>query len=220
MTNLRRQLSGKPPVSQAEFDAMSSMAGTVVSPEYLAHGNGDGEQAAEQNLNEDSSEDEAAEDTAETRDSPAVGRGEADPSIARTDDDDDGLLLPAVAVEELAQITTEAATAVAATARQSRGNVEVNYSLQEGPRLTFTPLGSPWSFSLSSAALGMERGSDPWEHLDSLVSDNARGAGEDGTSRATTAENRLWAVLIMRSGRFAGGVFEGQAVLCHKVFRR
>jgi len=30
----------------------------------------------------------------------------------------------------------------------------------------------------------------------------------------------VWCVLILRSGKFAGAVFEGETVLEHKVFRR
>lgn len=95
-----------------------------------------------------------------------------------------------------------------------RGKVSVDFSLQEGPRMTFVPRGSTWSFSLSSAALGMERGDDPWERLDQLVGEEG---GDDGGGGGA---NRLWGVVILRSGKFAAAVFEGQSVLCHKVFRR
>ncbi|CAN0006257.1 unnamed protein product, partial [Discosporangium mesarthrocarpum] len=84
--------------------------------------------------------------------------------------------------------------------------VRFEFSQREGSRLTFTRPGSAWSFSLSSAALNMQRGNDAWEQLGMLFGDRA--------------SNRMWGVLILRSGRFAGAVFEGQSVLCHKVFRR
>lgn len=88
--------------------------------------------------------------------------------------------------------------------------VRVDHSLQGGPRVTFTPAGTTWCFSLSTAALGMERGSDPWEKLASLMGEGSDRGGGD----------RLWAVIMLRSGKFAAAVFEGQSVMCHKVFRR
>ncbi|CAM9671624.1 unnamed protein product [Ectocarpus sp. 13 AM-2016] len=62
-----------------------------------------------------------------------------------------------------------------------RGRVKVHFSLQEGPRLTFVLRGFVCAFPLSSAALGMERGDNPWARLDSLVGtegENRLGRGD------------------------------------------
>lgn len=90
-----------------------------------------------------------------------------------------------------------------------RGIVRREFSLREGPRFTFSPTGWTWCFSVSTVALGMEKGDDPWERLEGMFGD-----GNGGDS------NRLWAVVILQSGRFAAAIFEGQAVVCHKVFKR
>lgn len=187
MTNLRRQLAGKPPLSQEQLDAEAAAKANAI-------GNGiDGGGGGVASEEEDSSgtESDAAEGAA------AAG--------------DDGIDLEDVAEEgEVGGLlVAETAQRAGDGVRSSkRGRVKVDFSFQGGPKLTFVPRGSAWSFSLSSAALGMGKGDDPWARLDGLV-------GDDGGDA-----NRLWAVLILRSGKFAAAVFEGQSVLCHKVFRR
>lgn len=185
MANLRRQLAGRPIVSQEEFDAALGRGG-------IDHADGGGGTASPDNKEEDSSGSDSDEA------GPTASRG-IDLELL-PEEDDSGL----VATETVAQMIGGGGDG----GGNKRGRVKVDFSLQEGPRLTFLPRGSAWCFSLSSAALGMERGDDPWRRLDGLVAEEGGGA------------NRLWAVVILRSGKFAAAVFEGQSVLCHKVFRR
>lgn len=94
-------------------------------------------------------------------------------------------------------------------AASKRGRVRREFSPREGPRFTFSPTDWAWCFSVSAVALRMEKGDDPWERLEGMFGD-----GNGGGS------NRLWAVVILQSGKFAAAIFEGQAVVCHKVFKR
>ncbi|CAM9218542.1 unnamed protein product [Chrysoparadoxa australica] len=67
-----------------------------------------------------------------------------------------------------------------------------------------------WShtMTISCAALGGTlQNKDPWTMLKKL-------------SAAAREGSNLWIVLLLRSGRFAGAVFEGQSVVTHKVFTR
>ena len=49
------------------------------------------------------------------------------------------------------------------------------------------------------------------------LADGLRRLGEGGGSGQAEA---AWAVILVRSGRFAGGIFQGQALVMHKVFKR
>lgn len=195
MANLRRQLAGKSPLSQQEHLELVASASKAVDGSIIDDGdNGGGVENA----------------SADEGDSSDTERDHAGVSTRTVDLDD---------VAEDAEEAEGVRLLTAQTAQQSgdgngsgRGRVKVTFSLQEGPRLTFVPPNSSWCFSLSSAALAMERGDDPWQRLDGLVEGEAEGAGG--------ANNRLWAVMILRSGKFAAAVFEGQSVVCHKVFRR
>lgn len=186
LANLRRQLAGRPPISQQQLDVETTA-------EAAAVGGGDGTDAAGPAAEGDSSSDTDGDDAAGTTD-----RGLALDDVAEEGEDAHGDILA----------TVDGGGGGGVESGSKRGRVRLDFSLQEGPRLTFVPRGSGWAFSLSSAALGMERGDDPWARLDGLLGDEGGGM------------NRLWAVVILRSGKFAAGVFEGQAVLCHKVFRR
>lgn len=189
MANLRRQLAGKPRISQAQLDDETAAAEAAA-----AAGNGGmGSAAAAAEVEPSSSGTDSDEGPGPVG---TTERGlDLDGVEEEEEDAGDGGLLSAVGEAGGAE-----------NGGHERGRVKVDFSLQEGPRLTFVPQGSAWAFSLSSAALGMERGDDPWARLDSLV--------------GTEGENRLWAVVILRSGKFAAAVFEGQSVVCHKVFRR
>lgn len=201
MTNLRRQLSGERPISQQQLETVEGDAADEgkFGPSTAAESEDSGS---------DNSEDEQPLVAA------AAEAGEAADTFDERDIADGLALARAASVDEIKEtVTKTAASASTGGALQGvppmRGRVKVDFSLHEGPRLTFTRSGSAWCFSLSSAALGMERGSDPWERLDALL-------GEEGGA----ANNRLWAVLIVQSGKFAAAVFEGQSVLCHKVLKR
>lgn len=178
MTNLRRHLAGKPPISQQQLNSEASAA--------IAAEGGD---AAEPEADGESS--------SESDEAPGISdRGLDLENVLEEGDDEGGGILAAVDGGDGVEGVKE------------RGRVKVDFSLKEGPRLIFVPRGSGWAFSLSSAALGLERGDDPWARLDGLLGDESGGV------------NRLWAVVILRSGKFAAAVFEGQSVLYHKVFRR
>ena len=193
LANLRRQLAGKPPISQQQLDEEVAAEAAAVGEDSStgAAGPGDGE------LSSDTDSDEAAAAAAAA--AGTTDRGVELEGVAEEGEDIgdvDGAILT----------TTDGDGGI--ESGNKRGKVKLDFSLQEGPRLTFVPRGAGWAFSLSSAALGMERGDDPWVRLDGLLGDEGGGM------------NRLWAVVILRSGKFAAAVFEGQSVLCHKVFRR
>ncbi len=178
MTNLRRHLAGKPPISQQQLNSEASAA------DAAGGGDADGHAAD-------------GESSSESDEAPGTSDRLLDlENTVEEGDDEGGGLLAAVHGGDSVEGGNE------------RGRVKVDFSLKEGPRLTFVPRGSGWAFSLSSAALGLERGDDPWARLDDLLGDGGGGG------------NRLWAVMILRSGKFAAAVFEGQSVLYHKVFRR
>ncbi|CAM9292672.1 unnamed protein product [Ectocarpus sp. 13 AM-2016] len=194
MANLRRQLAGKPRISQAQLDDETAAAEAAAAATAAAAAAGDGGTGSAAAAEADSSS--SGTDSDEGPGSVgATERGLDLDGVEEEEDAGDGGVLSAVGGGGGAE-----------NGDPERGRMKVHFSLQEGPRLTFVPRGSAWAFSLSSAALGMERGDDPWARLDSLV--------------GTEGENRLWAVVILRSGKFAAAVFEGQAVVCHKVFRR
>lgn len=201
MTNLRRQLSGEGPLSQQQLDNIDEDGG-----------DGDGQSGvqATKEESEDSGSDSEAEHGAAATAEPMGGDTFDERDVT------DGLALArAASVEEITESLVRPTSSASADGQNggpnaTRGVVRVDFSLQEGPRLTFTPAGSAWCFSLSSAALGMERGSDPWERLDALFVGEEEG----------WVPNRLWAVVMVQSGKFAAAVFEGQSVLCHKVFKR
>lgn len=222
MINLRRQLSGEPPISQQVLDdTQDAAAGAAASltPGHLTEENDSGSD----------SEPDPDEGGGATPPGGGVDAGmnfsgglEREAAAGATDetdvdafDEDDGFLAPNAATIAATGGTPGDSNS---SNNKSNNNVRVDFSLQEGPRLTFTPPGSSWSFSLSSAALGMERDSDPWERVANLVGEEGEEGGDEAGGGA--ANNRLWAVVIVRSGRFAAAVFEGQSVLCHKVFRR
>lgn len=186
LTNLRRQLAGKPPISQQQLDDESAAEAAAVGGDGVPNAAGPGADG-------ESSSDTDSDEPAGTTD-----RGLGLEDVAEEGEDVDGAIL--------ATVGGGGGGGVGSVSK--RGRVKLDFSLQEGPRLTFVPRGSGWAFSLSSAALGMERGDDPWVRLDGLLGDEGGGM------------NRLWAVVILRSGKFAAAVFEGQSVLCHKVFRR
>ena len=191
MTNLRRQLSGESTISQEELDAGTDSA---------VDGAGGGDQASPEQ------EDSSGSESDETSTTSADRQIDLD-DVAEEGGDVGGPL----AVDTAHMEVGDRKNSNSGISSTERGRVKIDFSLQEGPRLTFVPRGSAWRFSLSSAALGMERGDDPWERLDRLVGDEGGGGG---------GANRLWGVVILRSGKFAAAVFEGQSVLCHKVFRR
>ena len=185
LTNLRRQLSGEPPLTQAQLDEAPAATGaTGVEDEA-----------------DDSSGSESDDARAE------IGEGGGDgvhlEGLDEEGDADGGVpvaMIPSKKVDDRIGDSSSVS---------KRGRVRREFSLREGPRFIFSPAGWAWCFSVSAAALGMERGDDPWERLDGMV------GREDGGGA-----NRLWAVLILQSGKFAAAIFEGQAVVCHKVFKR
>lgn len=198
MTNLRRQLSGGSTISQEELDASADSA--------VSAAGGGGEASPDE-------EDSSGSESDEASTTPADREIDLDDVAEEGEGDVGGPLAVDTAHMEVGGPENRST----GSSSTERGRVKVDFSLQEGPRLTFVPHGSDWCFSLSSAALGMERGDDPWERLDQLMGDEiSSGDGGDGGGGA----NRLWGVVILRSGKFAAAVFEGQSVLCHKVFRR
>lgn len=204
MTNLRRQLSGQRPILQQELDTRAFVQGTA----------GEGNFAGDDGGDKDSQEDSDSGGDSETERSTVGVTTEVADTFDEGDIADGLALARAASVDEIEETVSRTAPgvgdgAIRGDAPPTRGNVKVDFGLHEGPRLVFTPTGSTWCFSLSSAALGMERGSDPWERLDALLGEEAEGAN-----------NRLWAVLIVQSGKFAAAVFEGQSVVCHKVLKR
>ncbi|CAM9333697.1 unnamed protein product [Phaeothamnion confervicola] len=85
----------------------------------------------------------------------------------------------------------------------------------------FLKMGMPYAFTISTVAL---------ERPPKNAGENVGDDGDDGDAsadpwrcltRTLAAPVRpLWVVIILRSGRFAGAVFEAKQVVCHKVMRR
>jgi hypothetical protein len=88
------------------------------------------------------------------------------------------------------------------------------FSKSDGPQYLFSPSKEPlWDFSLSVAALHSTSDVDifevkPWN----LLSDTIQSIQDKSGT--------MWCVLILRSGRFAGAIFDGQTMLVSKVLRR
>jgi hypothetical protein len=96
--------------------------------------------------------------------------------------------------------------------RFEEGSVKRTYSSQEGPRTVFRrPLWQPLEFSVSNAVLDASTDAEglavnPWAAV--------------GRTLETYCINPMWCVVALRSGRFAGAVFEGNKEVAHKAFRR
>jgi hypothetical protein len=97
-----------------------------------------------------------------------------------------------------------------------KGLVKRVFSHTEGPMLLFSPSQSPaWDFTVSAAAILVScTGATATEIQGDLFCDLA------STARMLQDTNTsMICVMILRSGRFAAAVFDGQTVLAHKVMR-
>jgi hypothetical protein len=85
-----------------------------------------------------------------------------------------------------------------------------------GPVLTFRPVHHPnWEFSCSEILLKTPEVVNPKD----AVQINPWSTLLSGFN-FLRENSRIWCILILRSGKFAGAVFDGETVLAHKVFRR
>ena len=97
----------------------------------------------------------------------------------------------------------------------AEGSVAKTYTKGTGSMITFQRSDdSKWEFSMSSVLCISNSyhvfdtiGYNPWRHLSELLDDIQN-------------ISKLWAIVIIRSGRFAGAVYDGNKVILHKVFRR
>ena len=92
------------------------------------------------------------------------------------------------------------------------GNVVKTYTKGTGSIITFQRSDdSKWEFSLSSVLCINNNHENivynPWRNLSELLEDIQN-------------ISKLWAIVVIRSGRFAGAVYDGNKVVLHKVFRR
>lgn len=183
LINLRRRLSGKPPLTQDQLDEVPATTGAI-------------------GREDDEADDSSGSESDDTRRTENVGG-----FLQGLDEEGEGADWDVPTAEPYSKSGNE--ESINRNAASKRGRVRREFSLREGPRFTFSPTGWAWCFSVSAVALGMEKGDDPWERLEVMFGD-----GNGGGS------NRLWAVVILQSGKFAAAIFEGQAVVCHKVFKR
>ena len=93
------------------------------------------------------------------------------------------------------------------------GYVTKTYVKGSGSVVTFQRSDdTKWEFSLSSTLCTSFNNNDhiksnPWRNLAEVLEDIQN-------------ISKLWAIFIIRSGRFAGAVYDGNKVILHKVFRR
>jgi len=85
------------------------------------------------------------------------------------------------------------------------------FSARDGLQATFRGArGGKWQFSVNSLLLQIpaieEVATNPWKNLAAVS--------------AELQARPVWVVLILRSGKFAGAVYDGDTVLEHKIFRR
>ena len=93
------------------------------------------------------------------------------------------------------------------------------FSAKDGLQATFRRAQSPgeWQFSVNSLLLqipssapgaggAVSAAASPWQSLGGVLQ--------------VLRTRPVWCVLILRSGKFAGAVFDGETVLEHKIFRR
>ena len=108
----------------------------------------------------------------------------------------------------------------------TKGLVKRVFSHTEGPMLLFSPSQSPaWDFTVSAAAILVNCTGASAATATSGAGRFAEIQGDLFRDLATTARmlqdnnTSMICVMILRSGRFAAAVFDGQTVLAHKVMR-
>jgi hypothetical protein len=100
------------------------------------------------------------------------------------------------------------------------GRVRWAFDNVEGTRVVFARTGDAFEVSVNECALSVPD-STHWEDYKVLRVGGSFGpwvALQHSLSRYRA--NPVWAVMAMRSGRFAAAVFDGNASLVHKTFRR
>jgi hypothetical protein len=99
------------------------------------------------------------------------------------------------------------------------GNISWKYDTKLGtqwilePNITSTRISLDVLFSISVSTTLMSKdlpaialASSPWKQLSNSIK--------------SYQESNIWTILLFKSGKFAGGVFEGKTCLIHKVFKR
>jgi hypothetical protein len=96
------------------------------------------------------------------------------------------------------------------------GNVKYALNADSGPQFCYGPTYSNWLFYVSMTVLESESNLkntgvfdstyNPWKSLQ--------------TSINVAQESSFWCVIMLQSGRFAAGIFDGGQLILHKVFRR
>jgi hypothetical protein len=106
------------------------------------------------------------------------------------------------------------------TQEYEQGRVRWVFDNVEGTRVLFTKAGETIEISVNECALSIPD-STHWEDYKVV-----RGGGSVGPwaalhySLSRYRTDPVWAVMAMRSGRFAAAVFDGHTSLVHKTFRR
>lgn len=101
----------------------------------------------------------------------------------------------------------------------SVGEIQRSYTKQYGSQYIMSAATQHhWRFCVSTAIVDLSSSND-------VVDEEILRAvhGPWGTIYHTLAnyrDQRMWAVFILRSGKFAGGLFDGNTVIAHKIFRR
>jgi hypothetical protein len=94
-----------------------------------------------------------------------------------------------------------------------RGKTRIESSGSTGRTVVFSPRTRSFDVCLNACALprpGSTPSTTPQQsHWDSLV----RAVGQ-------ASQQRVWCVFILRSGRFAGAIFDGPTLVAHRVLRR
>lgn len=97
-----------------------------------------------------------------------------------------------------------------------QGAVKKSYSSSEGARTIYRrTIWEPFEFSVSNAVLESQSQGD----ADGDTTDINPWRTVHRTLQAYSV-NPMWFVVSLRSGRFAGAIFDGNKEVCHKTFRR
>lgn len=97
------------------------------------------------------------------------------------------------------------------------GSIKKTYTTQEGLRSVFRrSVWHPLEFSISNAVVESAQG----QVVDSDDASEKNPWCTVAKSLETYCINQMWCVISLRSGRFAGAVFDGDKVMVHKACRR
>jgi hypothetical protein len=138
-----------------------------------------------------------------------IRRGASEAAQQTLDDEQDGESGSDSDISEPEELDNSAqGSTVVAVQSFTEGDVRRTYDNIEGPRTSLRRAMDDFEVSFSNVAILKPQieAENPWYTIQKSVEFHI--------------VNPLWCVLSLRSGRFAGAIFDGSAIIAHKNFRR